>query len=89
MTDSFSAGDHRNPDAQQPAGAADVRDDMLTQVAFKWLMSGQGCWVDSGRMRCDPAYAAGLLRLALASSSPALRACATALLSHAGGTAAS
>jgi hypothetical protein len=58
------------------ATIADPRDALLAMVDFKWLMSGQGWWVDTARFHADPAYAWSLLELALASSSFALRECA-------------
>lgn len=30
---------------------------LLDLVSFKWLMAGQGWWVNLSRMRQDPAYA--------------------------------
>ena len=33
------------------------QDDMLIEVDFKWLMAGQGYWVDTTRLRTDSAYA--------------------------------
>ena len=63
----------------QPAGVADARISLLTEVAFKWLMAGQGWWIDTTRMYGDPSYAAGFLRLAMASQSVALRECALRL----------
>lgn len=30
---------------------------MLTAVDFKWLMAGQGCWVDTARLHQDSSYA--------------------------------
>jgi hypothetical protein len=51
----------------------------LTEVDFKWLMAGQGWWINTGRFHSDAAYAAALLRLALASGCAALRECATVL----------
>ncbi len=52
---------------------------LLTEVDFKWLMAGQGLWIDSARFHRDPPYAADLLRLALASPSSVLRECAALL----------
>jgi len=35
----------------------DPQDDMLIEVDFKWLMAGQGYWVDTTRLRTDSDYA--------------------------------
>lgn len=51
-------------------------DDLLLEVDFKWLMAGQGCWIDPTRLRADPLYAARCLRTALCSPCEALRGCA-------------
>ncbi|MDO8458588.1 MAG: hypothetical protein Q7T07_16915 [Burkholderiaceae bacterium] len=50
--------------------------DLLLEVDFKWLMAGQGCWVDPTRLRADPLYAASCLRTALRSPCEALQGCA-------------
>ena len=50
--------------------------DLLLEVDFKWLMAGQGCWVDPARLRADPLYAASCLGAALRSPCEALRCCA-------------
>lgn len=52
---------------------------LLAEVDFKWLMAGQGQWIDLVRFRCDSSYATGLIRLALASNSLPLRECAALL----------
>ena len=64
------------------AAIADAREALLATVDFKWLMTGQGWWVDMARFHTDPSYARNLLRLAKSSSSFALRECATGLQSH-------
>ena len=46
---------------------------MLAEVDFKWLMAGQGWWIDPTRFHEDPSYALGFLRWAMASQSQALR----------------
>lgn len=61
------------PLVDEAAASADARLSLLAEVDFKWLMSGQGCWIDTARFHSDPAYAAGLIRFALASKSFALR----------------
>ncbi len=50
--------------------------DVLLEVDFKWLMAGQGCWVDPTKLRADPLYAAHCLRMALRSPCEALQGCA-------------
>ena len=71
---------HTPPLKDSPAGGPpeNVEGDisMLAEVAFKWLMAGQGWWIDTVRFHSDPSYAAGFLRLARASSSLALQECA-------------
>lgn len=66
-------------------GGADDGSSLLTEVDFKWLMAGQGWWIDTARFHSDPAYAARFLRLARASSSFALRQCAALLQARMGG----
>jgi hypothetical protein len=61
------------------AAVADARDALLATVDFKWLMTGQGWWVDMARFHTDPSYARDMLRLAMSSSSFALRECAAGL----------
>lgn len=62
-----------SPLAIASTDAADGRLSLLGEVDFKWLMAGQGWWVDTTRLHCDPSYASALIDLALASPSPALR----------------
>ena len=57
---------------------------LLARVDFKWLMAGQGWWIDPHRFQCDPSYAAAVLRFALASQSLALRACAASIQTQLG-----
>ena len=52
---------------------------LLEEVDFKWLMAGQGWWIDTTRLHSDRSYAARFLRLARATKSKALRDCATLL----------
>lgn len=76
--------------AQAFADAAsqfDARDFLMAEVDFKWLMAGQGRWIDTSRLHCDPPYAAALIRWALASPSFALRECAALLQAQLGGLA--
>ena len=42
---------------------------LLAQIDFKWLMIGQGRWIDLARFRIDAAYAGELIDLALDSKS--------------------
>lgn len=66
--------------AQMPAdGAGLLCPSLLLEVDFKWLMAGQGCWVDPERLRTDPLYAGRCLRAASHSPCAALRACADVL----------
>ena len=71
--------------AAAAAGGADDGASLLTEVDFKWLMAGQGWWIDTTRFHSDPSYAARYLRLAMASSSFALRQCAARLQDLMGG----
>lgn len=41
---------HAKPDAERG-------DITLAEVDFKWLMAGQGCWVDTARLHQDSGYA--------------------------------
>lgn len=50
--------------------------DLLIEVDFKWLMAGQGNWVDPVRLRADPLYAQHCLQTAINSPCDALRRCA-------------
>lgn len=52
---------------------------LLAEVDFKWLMAGQGCWVDPQRLLTDPIYANQCLQAALHSPCDALRQCARSL----------
>lgn len=52
---------------------------LLTRVDFKWLMAGQGWWIDPHRLEHDSLYAEEVLSFALASPSLVLRACAVSL----------
>ena len=62
----------------------DARVSLLAEVDFKWLMAGQGWWIDVTRLHGDPSYAAGLIRFALSSHSFALRGCAALLQAQIG-----
>jgi hypothetical protein len=64
---------------QQAQLSAVERAALLAEVDFKWLMAGQGWWVDTARFHRDPAYAAQFLLSALASPCTALRDCARCL----------
>ena len=52
------------------------RDGFLGEVDFKWLMAGQGCWIDPDRLHSDRVYASDCLKTALNSSCDVLRSCA-------------
>jgi hypothetical protein len=77
----------RGPTVADAATDADARVCLLAEVDFKWLMAGQGRWIDTTRFHRDPSYAAGLIRWALASPSFALRECAALLQAEIGGPA--
>ena len=64
--------------------AEDASASLLAKVDFKWLMAGQGWWIDPKRFQCDPLYAAGWLSIALASPSFALRARAASIQNQIG-----
>ena len=65
--------------------------ELLQLVDFKWLMAGQGVWVDLTRWRADASYADSCIASGLCSHCDALRACAARLQfeihdhDHAGG----
>lgn len=59
--------------------APDERLVMLEEVDFKWLMAGQGWWVDTERLHKDPTYAAHLLNLVQDTESEVLKDCAILL----------
>ena len=65
------------PPADESESAA--RAALLSEVDFKWLMAGQGCWIDIPRFHHDPAYALTHLEMGLQSSTQALRQCAARL----------
>lgn len=52
---------------------------LLARVDFKWLMAGQGWWIDPYRFQYDMSYADAVLRLAMSSQSLALRQCAASI----------
>lgn len=58
---------------------SDARSALLSEVDFKWLMAGQGCWIDIPRFHHDPAYALAHLEMGLQSSTLALRQSAARL----------
>jgi hypothetical protein len=66
------------------AHSADEHVSLLAEVDFKWLMAGEGWWVNPDRFRTDPSYAVRFLRLAMASPSLALRDCAVSLQAQLG-----
>ncbi len=78
----------RMPLADEAASSADEQVSLLAEIDFKWLMAGQGWWIETTRFHSDPAYAIGFLRLAMASQSFALRDCAASLQAQMGGPAA-
>jgi hypothetical protein len=56
------------------------RADTLLLVDFKWLMAGQGWWLDMSAWGHDRAYTAQLLQCALQNDNETLRATATRLI---------
>ncbi len=74
---------HMRTERAAPSGAVFVgtndRRTLLTEVDFKWLMAGEGHWIDTERLHRDSHYAAAMLRVAFASHSFALRECAELL----------
>lgn len=67
------------PTADEDGSDSDARAALLSEVDFKWLMAGQGCWVDIARFHHDPAYALAQLEMGLKSSTYELRQCAARL----------
>lgn len=61
---------------------ADERAVLLEEVDFKWLMAGQGWWIDTTRLHTDPSYARQLFDLVDDTPSSALRDCAALLQAH-------
>jgi hypothetical protein len=72
------ANGHLTDDATPDAGN-DARSALLAEVDFKWLMAGEGLWVDMTRFQQDCSYATRFLRRAQASPCAALRDCARRL----------
>jgi hypothetical protein len=62
----------------------DERQRLLKEVDFKWLMAGQGWWIDTDRLHNDPSYAAHLLDLVEVTKSAALKDCAALLRTQVG-----
>ncbi len=56
------------------------RADTLLLVDFKWLMAGQGWWLDMAAWGHDRAYTAQLLQCALQNDNETLRATAKLLI---------
>ncbi|MFI5445755.1 hypothetical protein ACHMXK_11205 [Polaromonas sp. UC242_47] len=75
----MQAQKNRVTKAQEAPPCADERMSLLAEVDFKWLMAGQGWWIDSTRMHRDPPYAIRFLQLAMTSQCIALRDCAVLL----------
>ena len=72
------------PAVIESASDPDARVSLLAEVDFKWLMAGQGWWIDAARLHGDHSCAAGLIRFALSSHSFALRGCAALLQAQLG-----
>lgn len=47
-------------------------DTILAESDFKWLMAGEGHWVDTARLHQDTGYVHACVQTALQSSCPAL-----------------
>lgn len=62
----------------------DARLVLLEEVDFKWLMAGQGWWIDTCRLHTDTGYANHLLHLVEQTPSAALRTCAAHLQARLG-----
>ena len=71
---------------QEAAHGSDEHAALLAEVDFKWLMAGQGWWINPSRFHSDPSYATGFLRLAMTSPSFTLRDCAASLQAQIGGS---
>lgn len=71
----FAQYSHLQPVAQ----ARDADDELLVEVDFKWLMAGQGWWVDTLKLKSDPDYARHWMLTALDSPCAELRNCARCL----------
>ena len=54
-------------------GAPRPEPPLLDLVSFKWLMAGQGWWVNLSRMRQDPAYARSCAQAGLGSGQALLQ----------------
>ena len=65
------------PSYAQPNTDADLR--LLEEVDFKWLMAGQGWWINAERLHSDQSYAAQCLALARDCELAPLRHCAALL----------
>jgi hypothetical protein len=85
----MQAQEKRIAQAHEAAHSADEHASLLAEVDFKWLMAGQGWWIDPSRFHSDPSYATRFLRLAMASPSFTLRDCAASLQALIGSAAAS
>ena len=73
-----------HPQRMPAAPVADEREVLLEEVDFKWLMAGQGWWIDTTRLHTDPSYARQLFDLVDGTPSAALRDCAALLQAHTG-----
>jgi hypothetical protein len=62
----------------------DESDVLLEEVDFKWLMAGQGWWIDTTRLHTDASYARQLFDLVESAPSAALKDCAALLQAHTG-----
>jgi len=72
------------PQAASATPSDNDRSLLLEEVDFKWLMAGQGWWVDTTRLHCDQSYARHLFDMVETQPSVALRDCAALLRAQAG-----
>jgi hypothetical protein len=73
---------HLQPTPAEPM--ADERAVLLEEVDFKWLMAGQGWWIDTTRLHTDADYARQMFDLVDATPSATLKDCAALLQAHTG-----
>ncbi|AKJ28075.1 hypothetical protein [Caldimonas brevitalea] len=75
MTTTHTTTATTTPQRREPARQVEF----LRLVDFKWMMAGQGWWVDLTRLQRDPGYAGHCIASALTSDCHPLRSCATDL----------
>jgi hypothetical protein len=55
------------------------RDQLLAEVDLKWLLAGQGRWIDVEQLHGDPNYASQVVKTAMDSPVQSLHSCAMAV----------